>query len=186
MELRFTVPIPPSVNSYLDWRSVRVGRKVIPRSFPSNETKQFQVEATDIIVQAMNEQQWIKTEKNEWCVAELIYYFQRKGCDTHNHTKVLFDVMTKCEVYADDQWLIANEQNSFIDKDNPRIEVVVKKIEKMGMFDNEEAYNKFYKEQCSECKLNKKTCKYMKEFLDNRVHNIRDDKCINFVKYKGE
>ena len=175
--IKFTTPIPPSVNSYLNYRVMRVGRRQIVKPFPTPETQVFQRECAEIVRQAMHEQGWIKAEKDEWCKVNLRFFFHKKGMDASNHNKIILDVLTKVDLWHDDQFTLVREFDCFVDKDNPRVEIEIVKLDKIGAFKNTQELDKFIESNCSQCTKNgKKTCRYMKEFLDNRVHNMDVDK----------
>lgn len=169
----FTTPVPPSVNNYLEWKVERRGRKIIPKSYYSPDTNHFIQTTTKIIENAINEQNWETLEKNEWCRVTIKFFFERKGKDPSNYSKVLFDTMTKCNLWNDDEYVLLFEEEAYIDKNHPRLEVTVEKIDKIGVFENQEQLDLFKKENCETCTHNgKRKCSFLTQFLENRCSNI--------------
>lgn len=169
---KFVTPVPPSVNSYLCWKVERRGRKLIPVSYHSPETVKYIAEATKIIKEAAKQQGWEQLDKDEWCKVTIKFFFPRKGNDPSNHNKVIFDVMTKCDIWFDDQFVILHEKDAFVDKDNPRLEVEVTTIDKMGVFLNSKQFEDFKTLNCEHCRGNGRKCSFLTQFLDNRAMEI--------------
>lgn len=173
--LFFTTPIPPSVNNYLDWKVERRGRKVIPKSYHSPDTVKYIADATEIINAAVKEQCWKPLDKDEWCKVTLRFYFPKKGYDSHNHNKVIFDVMTHLGIWLDDQFVMVQDDDVFVDNVHPRMEVLVETIDKIGVFQNEKELQDFKKNNCEHCRKNGRRCRFMTQFLENRAMSIDID-----------
>lgn len=114
--LKFHLPIPPSQNRC--FRNIRVNLRV-----PTNEAKNWKVAAQALAKIAMKNQNWQIT-KNEKVVMELTYFWpdaRPRDCD--NPIKILADTLQQF-VYDDDRWLLPRVMDFFIDRDNPRLELV--------------------------------------------------------------
>lgn len=112
-EIRAILPYPPSANRY--WRNAR------GRTFLSKEAKEYK--------QAVkSEMQWLTPKPIEGAVAVTIaVYRPRRAGDLDNRIKVLLDSLNGI-AYADDQQITKIHAERFEDKENPRVEVIIRGI----------------------------------------------------------
>lgn len=84
-------------------------------------------------------------------------------------------------VWSDDSWALPRTNRVYIDKDNPRIEVVISVAPFIGIFDNEKHFNQFVN-NCKTCKRYKNNCSILREVSEGRIH-IEVDDDFNCSKY---
>lgn len=188
-ELNLSLPLPPSVNSYMDYKVRRVGKKFKVESYPSAEYAEFTHIATKIIKDYMKDAFWDFAYRGEYIRVEVTVYFNRLGMDADNIFKCLLDTLERTQlIYQDDSYVLPVIKNVYIDKDNPHVEVKIYKDEKIGVFDNVDELEEFEECNCKNCSKNKEHCAVYKGFLENRVHDLELDvkKCKRLKEYKSK
>lgn len=161
--MKFILPIPPSVNHYMNRRG--------NHSYLNANAVKFNNEAKEIILKAIKDNKWKKPDENTWLEVEYTFYFNRAGRDDNNCFKMLNDILQKSGIIKNDSKIITRTKNIFINKNNPHVEVSITVSEKLGVFKNKNEYDNFVNRNCKKCNNNYQKCDLMKEFLDNRFHN---------------
>ena len=78
---------------------------------------------------AMEEQGW-KTVVNEKLIVELIHHWQdHRIRDCSNSLKLLCDSIQNSGIVNNDRWLLCRQQDFDVDRENPRLELVIYKKE---------------------------------------------------------
>ena len=151
------------------------------------EGKQYKKQISEIIIKEVEKQKWIKTLNEEYCYLDATVYFDKKGKDCDNIYKVIQDTITESGVvWEDDKYTWSRTNRCYIDKNNPRVEIVISRVNNIGIFDNIEDYKEFEK-KCKICKRYKRNCSILQDCKDNRINeNIelidKIWKCIKFSK----
>lgn len=183
--LVFNSPIPPSVNKYLDKSIKRYGRGYKGISFnKSQETLIYENHMRNTYHRLKLNTGWVTPPEDKFFKFKFTYFFHKKGCDPDNTFKLLFDCMVANGIIPNDTNIIIEIQDIFIDSNNPRIEVEMDVIEKMGVFKNEEQYNLFIENNCKKCKRHyyKKPCGSLNKYLNNYITehlDLRNMVCKN-------
>lgn len=123
MELRLTVPIAPSVNAM--YFTTKFGKRV-----RTKKAKEWFEEAEAITRKAIEEQGWKKTEGQKVVVNVLTMWGDKRRRDTNNLSKSLADMLEHAGVYDDDFYALIRYIDFGIDKDNPRMEMIIKPFTK--------------------------------------------------------
>ena len=120
--LYITLSIPPSVNSAYITRSKSYGRFMRPSA------RAWCDDATEKIINEVYIQNWETLSAKT--VVEMTFYFKDKRIrDTNNCLKLLCDVLEDGGVYSNDYYCLPRVNNFFIDKNNPRLELTIYKLE---------------------------------------------------------
>lgn len=135
--LKLVLPVPPSVNSYLYAKVIRLGKRPIARLAETDDSKAYKFKVAPIIKQQMLEQNWEQPENGVFLDTKIDFFFQRKGMDANNFLKILYDVFTEVNVWEDDQFSKPQTGIVVIDKFNPRIEITITTSQQHGLFLNE-------------------------------------------------
>lgn len=185
-KLELTIPLPPSVNNYQEYRVRRLGKKNIVETYPSEETEAFYHQTLRYIEGEIKEQGWITPLHDKYILVEATMYLRRAGSDCDNYWKCTLDALEKTDVVINDTQIVPRVINVFIDKDSPRVELTVTIMDKVGIFDNEEEMEEFKKNNCDKCtRRNKTHCTVFKGFLEARVHDLDNHKnCKHLKPYK--
>ncbi|TPG68559.1 RusA family crossover junction endodeoxyribonuclease [Brevibacillus laterosporus] len=184
-KFRLTSPMPPSVNHYMGYRAVprvKKGRKVyIVVPYLTTEAREYQEQFAKYAIQQVKEQQWdIEETRNRHYYMDCVYYFPRIDMDEQNYPKCMSDALNGI-AYIDDNFILTRTNRVFYDVENPRVELVISKVEYIGIFDNEEELEKF-EEKCKTCKRYKRNCSILKKAKEGRIQEeINEEKhCIKY------
>lgn len=123
MELHLTVPIAPSVNAM--YFTTKFGKRV-----RTKKAKEWFEKAEAITRKAIEEQGWKKTEGQKVVVNVLTMWGDKRRRDTNNLSKSLADMLEHAGVYDDDFYALIRYIDFGVDKDNPRMEMVIKPFTK--------------------------------------------------------
>lgn len=178
-KLRFNSPIPPSVNHYLDKSIRNYGRGYKGINFnKSEDALVYEFHMRNLYHELKKSTGWVTPPEDKFFKFKLTYFFYKKGMDPDNTFKLLFDCMTKNGIIPNDSNVIIEIQDIYIDAKNPRVEVEMEIIEKMGIFKNEEQYNLFIDNNCKNCKRHyyKKPCGSLNKYLKNYITEHLDIK----------
>jgi len=177
--LKLISPLPPSVNSYLNYKIATRGKRKFVQAYSSPETEAYKHFFTDYVKDQIREQNWTRPEKGKLVFVKMKFFLDRKRKDPSNFIKVPFDVLTQAGVYCDDDIALPVAERVYIDKLNPRIEMEIFESDAMGIFEDHREYLKFVERNCSRCKKNMESCSIWKRQLDNRiVEEVVDGECV--------
>lgn len=179
--LKFTSPIPPSSNEYLGKRVGYSGGKPYVQVYKTKKAMDYERYMVKTLIRNAKEQGWIIPQKNDYLEMELVYYMNKLGRDIDNTYKLLIDALANAGLIINDDKVIPIPKNIYIDKDNPRIEVVLKVSEKQGIFDDKIQAGKFIFNNCIECNRYNKNCSILKKAYENRIQpeiNLKELVCI--------
>ena len=174
-ELKLTLDLPASVNSIY-------GTNKFGGFYLKKKGKDYKTKMTKYIKEECKKQGWSKTLDNEFIYMDEIVYFNRKGRDSDNLKKLQQDCITESEsVWMDDALCLPRTNRIYIDKKNPRIEVVISKAPFVGVFDNQVHFESF-REDCINCKRYKNNCSILRELTEGRIReevdsNFKCSKC---------
>ena len=116
--IKLTIPIVPSVNNC--YRNVTVNRRIL-----TAKGKAWQHEVQYIAKAEAKRQKW-SFSKGEKLVMELWFYWpDKRKRDTHNSHKLLLDTLESI-LYENDCMVLARDMDFMLDRNNPRVEVVLK------------------------------------------------------------
>lgn len=168
-KLFLTSPLPPSVNSYLNYRIARRGNRRYVQAYPTEETVAYKTFFVDYVKDQIREQKWSRPEKGKQVYVRMTFFLDRKRKDANNLLKVPLDALTEAGVYLDDDIALPVADRIYIDAANPRIEIEIFESEAIGVFDSQEELETFMKNNCKLCKKDVNKCGIMKRLLDNRI-----------------
>lgn len=181
--LSFVTRIPPSANDYLGKRVIynRITRRNEVQLYPTGKALAFRANTKKAIERAIKEQGWTTPDHNTYIVCEFVAYLPHKKRDSDNLFKCLLDAIKLTDIVYDDCMIIPRVKNVFIDKNNPRLEVSIHGIDKIGIFTTKE-FESFIKNNCSSCKQYKRfkdRCGVLREAIENKIsENINKDGCV--------
>lgn len=185
---RLIIPEFVSVNHYLNYKIKKIKKgnrdSFVPIPFKKPSTVAFEKRLMNYLKREMKNQSWETPSKDKKIIVECTFFFKEKGMDANNYYKVMFDVFTKAKIWHDDSMAMERVLGIYVDKINPRIEINIKIDESIGIFKNKEELEKFKNKNCETCRKSKK-CGTIKEFLDNKIHNLEEDYiCKKYIKRK--
>lgn len=167
--IHFTCPLPPSVNSYKGMRVVRSGGRSFIQFYHTSKAKQFMVHMKKLLEREVVQAGWEVPGKNEYIICEVVIYFKKRRTDGDNIFKCLLDSFTDNGIILDDSMVIPRVSDIFIDPDNPRVEVTLRKSEKKGVFPGQQELDFFKNKNCDNCRRFKRNCSLLKKSLENKI-----------------
>ena len=177
-QLKLTLDLPQSLNSIY-------GRNhKFNTTYLKKEGKEYKEKMIQYIVREVTEQKWYKV-MGRFLYMDEVVYSNRKGRDADNMKKLQQDCITESGiVWEDDSWCLPRTQRILIDKDNPRIELIITPCDFIGIFDNEQQLKDF-KKHCMGCTRYKNNCSILRQALESRIQpEINDLKCSEFKNIK--
>ena len=165
--LKVILPLPSSVNMIY-------GRNKYGNTYLKKEGKEYKKKAIKITTEAVKEQNWIKLKEDEYCYLDTIVYQNKRGRDNDNIYKLLQDSFTETGVvWLDDTLVWPRTQRSYIDSNNPRVEIIIYKSNTVGIFESKEEYKEFRNNNCDKCSKksdgSERSCTIHKKILENRI-----------------
>ena len=146
------------------------------------EGKDYKKKMAKYIQGQAKEQGWVKIEDRYLYMDEIIYS-NRKDRDADNFKKLQQDSITESGVvWQDDSWCLPRTQRILIDKNNPRIELIITICDFIGVFDNDEQL-KLFQDKCNNCRRYKNNCSILRNAILGRVQpEITNHTCNTFKK----
>lgn len=187
-KLKLTSPIPPSVNHYLGWRTIKKQNKFIAVSYETKEAKQYKKLLIPYIQEQTSLQKWNKSiSKTQHYYLDAVFYFPRIDMDANNYFKCLADAITDSKaVWIDDTQLCERVQGVFYDSENPRIELTIYPVDYVGIFKDAEQLEHF-ENTCSGCARYNRNCKLLTNAKNGRVQKeISNVTCLSFKEKKED
>lgn len=177
--------LPPSVNAlytnqaYYNRKTksyVSTGKRILTKK--GRELKNI------IAFQAreqMNKVGWDKVDKG-FVRMDAVIYFNRKGRDSDNVYKALQDSLEGI-VYENDSQVLGCTKKVLIDRNSPRVEVVIYPVEFVGVFDSS-VEAKDFEENCKDCtRYLEGRCSILQDSVEGVVREeVQDKVCTKFKK----
>lgn len=168
--LKLTSSIPPSVNHYLAYRTVMKGGKPLSVSYKTAEAVKFNKEFSEYVLHEIEAQHWeIDPNKTQHFYVDAVFYFPRIDMDANNYWKVLLDTITDTQkIWLDDNVVCERVQGIFYDSANPRIELVIKPVDYIGVFQNASQLEEFTS-RCIGCNRYTRNCSILNKAISGKI-----------------
>jgi crossover junction endodeoxyribonuclease RusA len=171
--LKLVSPIPPSVNHYLGVRGYISNGKVITTMYETTEAKIYKSEFKRHILDEVKKQNWNwQVNKTQHFYVDCVFYFDRIDKDSSNYDKCLLDAITETKkIWEDDNVALVRTQAVYYDSERPRIEIEIRPVDYIGIFNNNECYTNFI-DRCSTCsRYLSGRCSILKKAIEGRVQS---------------
>ena len=187
MELHVTSPIPPSVNHYMGYRAILRGGKPLAIPYKTSDAVTFQKEFTSILEQAVAEQHWESdADSSTHYYVDAVFFFPRTRMDCNNYWKVLLDTITDTNlIWHDDNVVCERAQAIYYDSANPRIELTIRPVEYIGVFDNASQLEEF-ESKCIGCTRYERNCSILRQAKEGRIQSEINNYICSKYKKKSE
>lgn len=172
--LKFVSPIPVSVNHYLKPRAFvtyKFGKpKAMVTMYETADAKKYKKDFIKYVKQEVKKQNWnLIPNKTQHFYVDCVFYFGRIDQDANNYFKIMLDAITDTGlIWLDDNVVLERVNRIYYDSDNPRIEIEIKPVEYVGIFDRGDRLNEF-EENCKTCKRYKRNCSILNKAKEGRV-----------------
>lgn len=184
------MPLPTSINDlYINqyiWDPVARRRVPSGKRILSKEGEKVKEQIIKAAKEQIKGQDWdYEYTKENYVYMDSYIYFNRKGRDDNNIYKLNNDALEKI-VYDNDSRILTRTQRIRYDKKRPRVELVFSPVDYIGIFENENQYNKFL-QKCEDCRRHKRNCSILKAAIDGFIQDEIDQDyvCSSFIKIKN-
>lgn len=121
--LILTLPIPLTQNHMYINR--HIGRRFI--RVLNGEAQKWMDSVRKLVIREVRHQKWHMEENDTWYTVEMLFFMPDKITrDNHNCFKLLFDTLEGV-VYKNDYYIMPNVLGVYLDRENPRVEIKIKK-----------------------------------------------------------
>lgn len=175
--------MPPSVNHYTNVRGYIHNGKVMTTVYETTEAKIYKSEFKRIILDAVKQQNWDReVNKTQHFYVDCVYYFDRLDKDSSNYDKCLLDTITDTQtVWEDDNVALVRVQAVYYDAERPRIEIEIKPVEYIGVFDTQDKYTEFTS-KCTTCsRYLSGRCSILKKATEGRIQDTVTKENDSFI-----
>jgi len=186
--LKLVSPMPPSVNHYLAYRCIynKKTKKWMAMSYKTADATKYQKDFTKYVIEEVKKQGWkISENKYQHYYFDVVFYFPRIDMDANNYFKCCLDSITESElVWIDDNQVCERVNRVFYDSKNPRMEIEIKPVDYIGVFDNTFQLE-YFESNCIGCMKYKRNCSLLIKAKEGRIQeDICDLVCSKFKPVK--
>ena len=138
--------------------------------YETAEAKAYKKQFKKYIMKQIKEQQYsLIPTKTQHFYIDCVFYFERTDQDPNNYFKLLLDTITETQlVWLDDNVTCERVNAIYYDSNNPRIELIIRPVDYVGIFNTVDCLN-IFKEKCSSCTRNKRNCSIFKKAVEGRI-----------------
>lgn len=188
LKLKLVLPLPVSINNlYINQFSYNPktrSRTPTGKRIMSAEGKKVKQQIISETKKQMKTQVWeYELTKSTYLYLDTYIYMNRLGRDDNNIYKLLNDSLEKI-VYDNDSRILTRTQKILIDSENPRVEVELRQVDYIGIFENEELLHKF-ENKCMGCKRYKRNCSILSKAKEGRIQEDINEK-LECSKYNPQ
>ena len=155
-------------------------------SYKKLEALKYQRQIIKYVKDEAQKQGWVVSDKKtQHYYMDCVFYFARTDMDCNNYFKVLADAITDSGVvWIDDTQLCERVQGIFYDTENPRIEISIKEVDYIGVFENASQLAQF-EANCVGCTRYKRNCSLLNKAKEGRIQDeIQNGVCSKFKSNK--
>lgn len=185
MELHLCSQIPLSVNHYLGHRAILKNGRPLSVSYVTPDAKKYKKDFAEYVASEVKKQKWtMEPDKFQHFYVDTVFYFDKLNRDCNNYFKIMLDAITDTGlIWKDDNVVCERVQRIYYDSANPRIEIVIKPVEYVGLFDNRSQLD-IFESNCVGCTRYARNCSILKNAKIGRVQeDIEQGIC---KKYKSK
>lgn len=179
--------MPVSVNHYIKPRAFITWRGKTPIAnvtmYETADAKAYKKQFKKYVIEQVNKQNYSLTPtKTQHFYIDCVFYFERLDQDPNNYFKLPLDAITETQlIWLDDNTTCERVNAIYYDSKNPRIEITIKPVDYIGIFDTDDHLNEF-KEMCTTCTRNKRNCSILNKAIEGRIQE--EISCGTCSKYR--
>ena len=180
--LKLVSDVPPSLNHYLAYRGVMRGGKPMAMSYVTKQAQEYKRKFSEYVEQEIILQNWdVEPTKQLHFYVDAEFYFARVDQDANNYFKVLLDAITDTKkIWLDDNVVCERVQRILYDNKNPRIELTIRPVKYIGIFDDVSQYEQFLN-RCVGCTRYARNCSTLKNAILGKVQDgVTNFECDHF------
>lgn len=191
-ELKLISPIPVSVNHYIKPRTFITLKGKTPIAnvtmYETKEAKDYKKKFKKYVLEEIKKQNYILTPtKTQHFYIDCVFYFERTDQDPNNYFKLPLDAITETQlIWLDDNTTCERVNAIYYDSKNPRIEIIIKPVDYVGIFPTVNHLNEF-KSKCTTCSRNKRNCSILNKAIEGRIQEeISEGICKKYKEVKND
>lgn len=184
--LHLTSPIPPSVNHFTGTRVIMKYGRPMAITYTTNEAKKYKSDFSSYVIEEVKRQGWaLKPNGVQHFYVDAVFYFKTTASDPSNAFKCLLDSITNTQlIWLDDNVACERVQAIYYDSTNPRIELTIRPVDYIGIFDNQDALDSF-EQKCKSCTRYCRNCSILNKAKEGRIQEeIADGVCAKYKEIK--
>lgn len=161
--------------------------KPLSVSYVTPEALKYKAGFKEYIISEVKKQKWNLTpNRTQHFYVDTVFYFDKLNRDCNNYFKVMLDTITDTKlIWLDDNVVCERVQRIYYDSENPRIEMVIKPVEYIGIFDNKPQLDRFTS-NCIGCTRYERNCSILKNAISGKVQDvIQNGVCLKYKKKKN-
>lgn len=163
------------------------GGKPMAVCFKTEESRKYQKQFLPYLKEQVKLQGWEKSDnKYQHYIVECDFYFPRVDMDCNNYWKLLADTITESEVvWIDDTQMCERVRSIHIDRNNPRIELTIRPVDYIGIFDNATHLEEF-ENKCIHCsRYREGKCSILVKSKEGRIlEEVTEGICTSYKEKK--
>lgn len=174
-ELVLTSPLPPSVNHYLGYRAIVKDGRARTMSYRKQSATEYKEAFTATVREEAERQGWTLTpNKTQHFYVDTYFYFDKLCRDANNYYKLMLDAITDSGlIWFDDNVVCERVQRILYDAANPRVELRIRPVEYIGIFDNAAQLEEFTS-RCFGCTRYANHCSVLRKAKEGRIQEEID------------
>lgn len=187
--LNLTSPIPVSVNHYIKPRSFITWKGNTPIAnvtmYETADAKTYKKKFKKYVEEQVKLQNYSSIpNKTQHFYVDCVFYFERTDQDPNNYFKLPLDAITETQlIWLDDNTTCERVHSIYYDSKNPRIEISIKPVDYIGIFQSVDHLNKF-KCKCETCTRSKRNCSILNKAIEGRIQEEIDEGICEKYKIK--
>ena len=184
--MKLISPLPVSVNHYIKPRGFVSHGKAQVTMYETSEAKKYKKDFKKYVKQQILEQGYVLIpNKTQHFYIDCVFYFDRIDRDCNNYFKLLLDAITETQmIWLDDNVTCERVDRIFYDSKNPRIELTIRPVDYIGVFDNATQLEEF-ESNCIGCSRYKRNCSILQKAKEGRIQEeIQGLKCSKYKESK--
>lgn len=157
-------------------------------SYKTPEAAKYRREFAGYVRDEVSKQKWnLIPNKTRHFYVDTYFFFNRTDMDCNNYYKCLLDAITDTQlIWLDDNVVCERVQRIYYDANNPRIELVIRPVDYIGVFDGASQLENF-ESNCIECARYSRSCSLLnKAKLGYIQDEIKNGVCSKYKRIKGE
>lgn len=162
--------------------------KAMSMSYKTQAAMKYREDFANYVANEVMKQNW-DLIPNRWqhFYVDTVFYFEKTHQDCNNYFKVMLDAITDTKkIWLDDDVVCERVQRIYYDSANPRVEIIIRPVNYIGVFDSEEHLDNFVS-RCVECTRYKSNCSILRKAKEGRTQEeIQDGTCAKFRRVKGD
>lgn len=181
-ELHLVSSIPPSVNHYLSYRVVKRNGKYTAMSYKTKEASDYRKSFSQYVSEEVKNQSWEMTpNKTQHFYVDAVAFFPSIDMDMSNYWKVMLDAITDTQlIWLDDNVVCERVRRIYYDTKDPRIELTVKPVDYIGIFDDVSQLDLF-ESRCFGCARYNRNCSILRKAKEGRIQQeIHNLECLKY------